>query len=177
VNDTIRVSCSEASWASWPDQEMAVELGRRSGASAPTGLLVMHSCDNRRCCRPDHAIERDLLGRTAKAVLRGDVIERARDEFRRRLALPRDDGKRRRRLEQRRERLSQLFALGRPHGGRGSEIGSGSRVACSRRRVLPVGHAWCELWSLVASQEMARPTLSIIAGNRSAPLRAPAYPA
>jgi hypothetical protein len=57
-------------------------------------------------------VEAELCRRIAKAVLPADIIERAREELRRRLALPRDDGKRRRRLEQRRERLSQLFAWG-----------------------------------------------------------------
>ena len=50
--------------------------------------------------------------RIERAILPADIIERAREELRRRLALPRDDTKRRRRLEQRRERLSQLFAWG-----------------------------------------------------------------
>ena len=57
-------------------------------------------------------VEAELCERIAKAVLPADIIELAREELRQRLALPRDDGKLRRRLEQRRERLSQLFAWG-----------------------------------------------------------------
>ena len=57
-------------------------------------------------------VEAEPCRRISKAVLPADIIERAREELRRRLALPRDDGKRRRRLAQRRERLSQLFAWG-----------------------------------------------------------------
>jgi hypothetical protein len=55
-------------------------------------------------------VEAELCRRIARAIL--PDIEQAREELRQRLALPRDDGKRRRRLEQRRERLSQLFAWG-----------------------------------------------------------------
>ena len=55
-------------------------------------------------------VEAELCRRISRAVLPADIIELAREELRKRLALPRDDGKLRRRLEQRRERLSQLFA-------------------------------------------------------------------
>jgi hypothetical protein len=55
-------------------------------------------------------VEAELCKRISRAVLPAGIIELAREELRKRLALPRDDGKRRRRLEQRRERLSQLFA-------------------------------------------------------------------
>ena len=57
-------------------------------------------------------VEAELCRRISRAVLPADIIELAREELRKRLALPRDDGKLRRRLEQRRERLSQLFAWG-----------------------------------------------------------------
>jgi len=57
-------------------------------------------------------VEDELRERISKAVLPANIIELAREELRERLALPRDDGKLRRRLEQRRERLGQLFAWG-----------------------------------------------------------------
>ena len=57
-------------------------------------------------------VEAELCRRIAPGVLPVDIIERAREELRQRLALPRDDGKRRRRLEQRRERLGAAVRLG-----------------------------------------------------------------
>ena len=57
-----------------------------------------------------HEVEAELCERIAKAILPADIVELAREELRKRLALPRDGGKLRGRLDQRRERLSQLFA-------------------------------------------------------------------
>ena len=57
-------------------------------------------------------VEGELCERISEAVLPANIIELAREQLRERLALPRDDGKLRRRLEQRRERLGQLFAWG-----------------------------------------------------------------
>jgi hypothetical protein len=57
-------------------------------------------------------VEGEVCERISKAVLPANIIELAREQLRERLALPRDDGKLRRRLAQRRERLGQLFAWG-----------------------------------------------------------------
>ena len=88
---------------------------RLHGQAADSRGRAWPDCRCRRCAAPAvvaDEVEAGLCRRIRRAVLQVDVIELARDELRKRLALPRDDGKLRRRLEQRRERLSQLFAWG-----------------------------------------------------------------
>ena len=57
-------------------------------------------------------IEAAVLARIAGGVVPSHLIEDAREELRDHLGVPRDEGKLRRRMEVRRDRLAQLFAWG-----------------------------------------------------------------
>ena len=61
---------------------------------------------------PADVVEQDLRERLAHGVAPAHVIDDARERLRARLALPGDQGKARRRLEARRDRLAQLYAWG-----------------------------------------------------------------
>lgn len=68
--------------------------------------------DCRRSTIDADSLEATVLGRVRTGVLPADAIDQAREALRARLDVPADHGKLRRRLQQRRDRLAQLYAWG-----------------------------------------------------------------